>query len=97
MNNWQEIHGEKLLSLESAVGKLASGDKIWAGGLLSIPVVFLKELDKHLDLFSDCEIYTGLMTTPFEFLKPQYRENFKHISLFKRILVQQNIYSFSCC
>ncbi|CDT94548.1 4-hydroxybutyrate CoA-transferase [Vibrio coralliirubri] len=82
MNNWQEIHSEKLLSLESAVGKLASGDKIWAGGLLSIPVVFLKELDKHLDLFSDCEIYTGLMTTPFEFLKPQYRDNFKHISLF---------------
>jgi len=82
MSDWQQVYSDKLVSLESAVGKLASGDKIWAGGLLSVPVFFLKELDKHLTLFKGCEIYTGLMTTPFEFLKPQYRDNFKHISLF---------------
>lgn len=41
-NNWQTRYQDKLISLESAVGKLQSGDKIWAGGFLSNPVIFLK-------------------------------------------------------
>lgn len=82
MVEWQKDYHDKLISMESAVGKLASGDKIWAGGLVSMPVPFLKELDKHLNEFENCELYSGLMTTPFEFLKPQYKDNVKHISLF---------------
>lgn len=81
-NNWQTRYQDKLISLESAVGKLQSGDKIWAGGFLSTPVIFLKELDKHLESFVGCELYTGLMTTPYEFLKPHYKKNFHHKSLF---------------
>lgn len=82
MKKWQHINSNKLISLESAVDKLASGDKIWAGGLSSTPVHFLKELDKKLDHFEGCEIYTGLITLPYEFFKPQYKKNFKHFSLF---------------
>ncbi|SUQ28280.1 Propionyl-CoA:succinate CoA transferase [Vibrio vulnificus] len=82
MTDWKNQFAEKIISLESAVGKIESGDKIWAGGLLSMPVIFLQELDKHLTQFHGCELYTGLMTYPYEFLKPQYKENFKHISLF---------------
>ncbi len=82
MNQWKTLYQDKLLSLESAVGKLSSGDKIWAGGFLSTPVRFLQELDKHLTLFKGCELYTGLVTFPYEFFKPQYRENFRHLSVF---------------
>jgi 4-hydroxybutyrate CoA-transferase len=82
MNNWQAHYKDKLISMESAVGKLKSGDKIWVGGFLSNPVLFLKELDKHLTQFEGCELYSGLMTAPYEFLKPQYKGNFRHLSLF---------------
>lgn len=82
MDTWQDSYSNKLISLKSAVGKLASGDKIWVGGLLSTPVNFLKELDKNLRNFTSCEIYSGLMTLPYEFLQPQYKKNFRHFSLF---------------
>ncbi len=82
MKTWQTIYSDKLISTKEAVTKIKSGDKIWAGGLISTPVFFLKELDKHLDNFEGCEIYTGLLTTSYEFLKPQYKKNFKHFSLF---------------
>ncbi|MDG3086143.1 hypothetical protein P7F88_08535 [Vibrio hannami] len=51
MTDWKNQFAEKIISLESAVGKIESGDKIWAGGLLSMPVIFLQELDKHLTQF----------------------------------------------
>ena len=82
MNDWQKNYHEKLISLTDAVNKIESGDKIWAGGLLSLPIPLLLELDKNLTHFQGCELYTGLMTHPFEFIKPQYKHNFKHTSLF---------------
>ncbi|EEX92884.1 4-hydroxybutyrate coenzyme A transferase [Vibrio orientalis CIP 102891 = ATCC 33934] len=82
MKKWQELYQDKLITVASAVDELESGDKIWAGGFLSNPVLFLRELDKHLTRFEGGEIYTGLMTAPYEFLKPQYKKNLRHFSLF---------------
>lgn len=82
MKEWQSVYSDKLISTETAVTKIESGDKIWIGGLVSTPVFFLKELDKHLESFEGCEIYSGLMTVPYEFLKSKYKKNFKHYSLF---------------
>jgi acyl-CoA hydrolase len=82
MASWQEVHQNKLISLEEAVQKLRPKCKVWVGGISSNPVLFLKTLDKHLTEFEGCELYSGLMTSPYEFLKPQYRKNFHHYSLF---------------
>ncbi|WP_295898621.1 acetyl-CoA hydrolase/transferase C-terminal domain-containing protein [uncultured Vibrio sp.] len=82
MNKWQDRYSEKLINLDTAVSKLEKGDKIWSGGLLSSPIMFLLEVDKNLDQLAPFELYTGLLTHPFEFLKPQYKETVHHKSLF---------------
>ncbi|MGF1718439.1 4-hydroxybutyrate CoA-transferase [Vibrio kyushuensis] len=82
MNKWQERYSEKTISLNSAVNKLSQGDKVWAGGLLSSPIMLLLELDKHLDKLEPFELYAGLLTHPFDFLKPQYKSIVHHKSLF---------------
>ena len=82
MKDWQTSYNNKLVPLSDAVSKIKSGDKIWAGGYLSVPVNFLMELDKVALTLEGAEIYAGLLTYPYQFLKPEYRGHLTYRSLF---------------
>ena len=82
MTTWQNTYESKTVSLTDATKLIKSEDKVWAGGLLSTPVLFLLELEKRVKEVENCELYTGLITHQYGFLKPEFRRSFKHISLF---------------
>lgn len=82
MSDWQTNYNNKLIPLSDAVSKIKSGDKVWAGGYLSVPVNFLMELDKVALTLDSAEIYAGLLTYPYQFLKPEYRGHLTYRSLF---------------
>ncbi len=82
MTNWQDSYKAKLIPLNEAATKIQSRDTVWAGGLLSSPILFLLELEKRAQEVQNCELYTGLLTHPFDFLKPEFKSSFKHKSLF---------------
>ncbi|EAS43728.1 4-hydroxybutyrate CoA-transferase [Photobacterium profundum] len=82
MTLWKNNYESKLISLADAASKIDSGDKIWAGGYLSVPVLFLKELEKIAMMLKGTELYSGLLTYPYEFLKPEYRGHLTYRSLF---------------
>lgn len=82
MTTWQNSYESKTVSLTDATKLVKSEDKVWAGGLLGTPVLFLLELEKRANEVKNCELYTGLITHPYGFLKPEYRSSFKHMSLF---------------
>jgi acyl-CoA hydrolase len=82
MTLWKNNYESKLISLADAASEIDSGDKIWAGGYLSVPVLFLKELEKTAMMLKGTELYSGLLTYPYEFLKPEYRGHLTYRSLF---------------
>ncbi|MGF1735594.1 acetyl-CoA hydrolase/transferase family protein [Photobacterium satsumensis] len=79
---WQQSYESKQISLADSTKLIKSEDKVWAGGLLGTPVLFLLELEKRAEEVNNCELYTGLITHPYGFLKPEFRRSFKHMSLF---------------
>ncbi|MGF1680173.1 acetyl-CoA hydrolase/transferase family protein [Photobacterium minamisatsumaniensis] len=82
MTLWQQNYESKLISLTDSTKLIKSEDTVWAGGLLGTPVLFLLELEKRAEEVKNCELYTGLITHPYGFLKPEFRSSFKHMSLF---------------
>ncbi|WP_419811843.1 acetyl-CoA hydrolase/transferase family protein [Bacterioplanoides sp.] len=82
MNNWQSTYDSKRLSLPEAAQKIQSHDKVWAGGLLSVPVLFLKTLEKRYTELEQCQLFVGLLPCPFDLLKPEYRPHIEVCTLF---------------
>lgn len=82
MTRWQEDYSEKLISMADAASKIKSGNKIWAGGYLSVPVLFLQELEKTALSLQGTELYSGLLTYPYAFLQPEYRGHLTYRSFF---------------
>lgn len=78
----QDIYQQKIISASSAVDRLQNGNKIWAGGLLNIPVEFLSVVDERLEEFQGLELYSGLLTKPFKFLDKKYQPNLSYRSFF---------------
>ncbi|MGF1759348.1 hypothetical protein L4D76_15680 [Photobacterium sagamiensis] len=69
MAHWQTNYENKIIPLSDAVNIIKSGDKVWAGGYLSVPVGFLMELDKKALTLDGTDIYAGLLTYPYKFYK----------------------------
>ncbi|MGF1684572.1 acetyl-CoA hydrolase/transferase family protein [Photobacterium minamisatsumaniensis] len=90
---WKTQYTDKLITLQQAAGKIQSGDKIWAGGYLSVPVALLRELDKVALELNGTELYSGLLTFPYEFLKPDYIGHLTYRSLFMGPLEKKFQYS----
>lgn len=78
----QNKYENKLISLKDVASKIKSDDKIWAGGFLSVPVLALQELDKVALELDGAELYAGLLTYPYEFLKPEYLGRLTYRSFF---------------
>ncbi|TON98937.1 hypothetical protein CGH45_24250, partial [Vibrio parahaemolyticus] len=49
----------KIITLEDAASKINSGDRVWAGGYLSVPVCFLHELGKRACDLENTTLYSG--------------------------------------
>jgi len=80
--NWKNKYQDKFITLEETAKKIKSGDKVWAGGFLSVPVLALQQLDKVALELEGTELYSGLLTYPYEFLKPDYLGKLTYRSLF---------------
>lgn len=79
---WQNKYNDKLITNSDAVKKIKSGDNVWAGGYLSVPVSFLRELDNVALQLEGTKLYSGLLTYPYEFLKSEYIGHLDYRSLF---------------
>jgi 4-hydroxybutyrate CoA-transferase len=70
--NWKNDYQNKLVSAEEAARAIQSGDIIYTPPANSIPIDVLNALCKRRDEVKDVQIYTSLITYPFEFFKGEY-------------------------
>ncbi len=89
--SWRMTYSNKLISNEQAVGMIKSGDRIWAGGFLSVPVLFLQQLEKVALKLKNTTLVAGLLTYPYEFLKPEYVGCLDYKSLFMGTLEKKSL------
>jgi 4-hydroxybutyrate CoA-transferase len=72
----------KIINSAQAAAVIESGDRIWATGLSATPIEFLVELCKRREELRDVELFTALLTEPFDFLKPEFRGHISNSSIF---------------
>ncbi len=90
----------KIISSGQAAAIIESGDRVWAGGLSATPIDFLVELCKRRKELHDVELFTALLTEPFEFLNPEFRGHIGNNSFFfgpleKQVQALGNTVSYS--
>ncbi len=80
---WEDIYRAKLVSPEEAVSRINPGDRVFypVGG--SAPLGLVNALSRRLPELGHITFITGIVVYPFEYLmKPEYKEYFKHYTLF---------------
>lgn len=72
----------KIISSAQAASVIESGDRIWATGLSATPIEFLVELCRRRKELHDVQLFTALLTEPFEFINPEFRGHIGNNSIF---------------
>ena len=72
----------KIVSMSEAAAVIESGDRIFAAGLSSTPTEFFIELCKRREELTDVQLFTAILTYPFEFFKPEFRGHITNNSFF---------------
>lgn len=80
--DWRKKYSDKIVNAEEAVSHIKSGDKIIFGDWIGEPPALVEALMARSDELRDVKIIHGMSPGPNEYVEPQYKENFHHISLF---------------
>jgi len=72
----------KIVSMAEAAAAIESGDRIFSAGLSATPTEFLIELCKRREELTDVQLFTAILTYPFEFFKPEFRGHITNNSFF---------------
>ena len=80
--NWKEKYKDKIFTADEAVKHISSGDKIIFGDWVGEPPALVTALMQRADELKDVCIIHGMSPGPNAYLLPEYKENFRHISLF---------------
>ncbi|MEA2101353.1 MAG: acetyl-CoA hydrolase/transferase C-terminal domain-containing protein [Thermodesulfobacteriota bacterium] len=97
--NWKDDYKAKCMSADQAAGEILSGDRILMSPANSVPIDILNALCKRKDDLEGVEVYSDLLTYPFEFLKGEYAGHITYYSSYigpleRMFLDQGNIESF---
>ena len=80
VTDWRERYAEKLMSPREAMDIVKPGDTVWVGGLNSVPVTLCGALAERAAELPGVAVYTFL--TPFNWDRPEVRENFRIVSFY---------------
>lgn len=104
--SWESMYKSRLVSMEEAVGKIKTNDRIFYSIGDSAPGSLLNSLSHWLPELGHVTFITGIPFGPFDYLsKPQYKDNFTHYSAFlffadrasvNKESVDPYIFHFSC-
>lgn len=82
MNNWKELYEQRTMTAEEAVQKIKSGNRVVLGHAVGEPCHLVDAMVKNADAYKDVEIVHMVAMGKSEYCKPEYKENFRHNSLF---------------
>ena len=75
--SWKEQYADKLVSMETAAGKISSGDVLVSSIGIGLPYLFLDELAKRKDELEGVRFYFGAASKPFAMLDKEYNRSFQ--------------------
>jgi len=94
---WRARHADKLVSAAEAVRLVESGNRVWAGGWTSVPMMLCRALAERRGQLRDVSVFTYL--TPFNWDDPQTLESFQIVSFyagpFERAAVQAGRFEYT--
>ena len=75
--SWKEQYADKLVPMETAAGKISSGDVLVSSIGIGLPYLFLDELAKRKDELEGVRFYFGAASKPFAMLDKEYNRSFQ--------------------
>ncbi len=82
MNEWREKYSQKIVSKETAISKVKSGDTIVFGHAAGEPTTLVNELTKQYKHLKDVSVIHMVPLGDCKYCFPEMKSNFKHNSLF---------------
>ncbi len=82
MNNWKELYEQRIMTAEEAVQKIKSGDRVVLGHAVGEPCHLVDAMVKNAAAYKDVEIVHMVAMGKGEYCKPEYKDNFRHNSIF---------------
>ncbi len=82
MGDWKAEYRNKLCTADEAVGLIRNGDRVLIGGVGARPKHLVAALVKNAESYRDVVIIHGLSHGGEDYVKEEYRENFRYESLF---------------
>ena len=80
--SWEQEYQQKLVTPEKAAEAIKSGDRVWFGGLMCIPMNVLNALaERYLEL-EDVTMFSGLLMAPVDLMFGQYKGHLNYQCLF---------------
>lgn len=80
--DWKKIVDDKKMTAAEAVKKVKSGDRIVVGHACGEPEKLLEALVDNAESYKDVEIVHMVAMGPADYCKPEYKQHFRHNSLF---------------
>jgi 4-hydroxybutyrate CoA-transferase len=80
--NWSTVFRNKLLTVESAVARVDSGNRIYLGGGAGVPQKLTEALMTRAPYVRDVEIVHMLHFGPAPYVSPEYAGSFRHNAVF---------------
>ena len=89
---WKEYYKSRCISLQEAVEKIKSGDRVVYGHAVGEPNLLGDALVKNKDRYKDVEIVHMVCMGKGEYCKPEMAQNFRHNSMFVGGLARDAIF-----
>ncbi len=82
MENWKDLYAKRTMTAEEAVKRIKSGDRVALGHAVGEPCHLVEAMVNNAAAYRDVEILHMVSMGKSEYCKPEYKENFRHNSLF---------------
>lgn len=80
--SWKDLYNKRLATAEEAVKRIKSGDRVVLGHATGEPQVLVDAMVKNAAAYKNVEIIHMVPMGPAKYCLPEYRDNFRHNSLF---------------
>lgn len=80
--SWKDVYKQKLITIDEAATKIKSHDRVNYSPCASAPADLISAIARRYKDLEDVTMNTGLILSPFEYLRQDYIGHIKHHSLF---------------
>lgn len=80
--SWKDLYNKRLTTAEEAVKRIKSGDRVVLGHATGEPQVLVDAMVKNAAAYKNVEIIHMVPMGPAKYCLPEYKDNFRHNSLF---------------